>query len=73
MNCVSDALSSVLVDTGSSLNMMPKSTLSRLSFQGAPMRGSGIIVKAFDGSCKTIIGEVDLPMTIGPHIFQITF
>ena len=39
MNCVSHALSSVLVDIGSSLNVMPKSTLSRLSFQGTPMRG----------------------------------
>lgn len=39
-NCVSDALSSVLVDIGFSLNVMPKSTLSRLSFQGTPMRGN---------------------------------
>lgn len=73
MNYVSDALSSVLVDTRSSPNVMPKSTLSRLSFQGAPMRGSGIIVKAFDGSHKIVIGEVDLLMTIGPHFSQITF
>ena len=38
MNCKEDALSNVLVDTGSSLNVLPKSTLSRLSYQGAPMR-----------------------------------
>lgn len=37
------------------------------------MRSSGVIVKAFDGSRTTVIGEVDLPMTIGPHTFQITF
>ena len=35
MNCKEDALSNVLVDIGSSLNMLPKSTLSRLSYQGA--------------------------------------
>ncbi|XP_050909412.1 uncharacterized protein LOC127123212 [Lathyrus oleraceus] len=73
INCMNDSLSSVLVDTGSSLNGMPKSTLSRLSFQGAPMRSSGIIVKAFDGSRKTVIREVNLPMTIIPHTFQIIF
>ncbi|XP_050909053.1 uncharacterized protein LOC127122814 [Lathyrus oleraceus] len=73
INCMNDSLSSVLVDTGSSLNVMPKSTLSRLSFQGAPMKSSGIIVKAFDGSRKIVIGEVNLPMTIRPHTFQITF
>ncbi|XP_050895845.1 uncharacterized protein LOC127102527 [Lathyrus oleraceus] len=32
MNCVSYIFSSVLLDIGSSLNVMPKSTLSRLSF-----------------------------------------
>ena len=37
------------------------------------MRPSGVIVKAFDGSRKTVIGEVDLPIVIGPHTFQITF
>ena len=50
-----------------------KSTMSRLSYQGAPMRYSGVIVKAFDGSHKTVIGEVDLPVKIGPSDFQITF
>ncbi|KAI5436301.1 hypothetical protein KIW84_022682 [Lathyrus oleraceus] len=52
MNCKEDALSNMLVDTGSSLNVLPKSTLSKLSYQGAPMRCSSVIVKAFDAySC----------------------
>ncbi|KAI5400401.1 hypothetical protein KIW84_065333 [Lathyrus oleraceus] len=38
MNCKNDAMSNVLVDTGSSLNVLPKSTLSKLSYQGPPMR-----------------------------------
>jgi hypothetical protein len=73
MNCQSDALSNVLVDNGSSLNVMPKTTLARLSYQGAPMRHSGVVVRAFDGSRRSVMGEVDLPMMIGPHVFQITF
>ncbi|KAI5441167.1 hypothetical protein KIW84_010578 [Lathyrus oleraceus] len=73
MNCKEDALSNVLVDTSSSLNILPKSTLSRLSYQGAPMRYNGVIVKAFDGSRKAVIVEVDLPMKICPSYFQITF
>ncbi|KAI5444202.1 hypothetical protein KIW84_012721 [Lathyrus oleraceus] len=73
MNCKNDAMSNVLVDTGSSLNVLPKTTLSRLSYQGPPMRQSGVVVKAFDGSRKTVIGEVDLPIKIGPSDFQITF
>ena len=73
MNCKEDALSNVLVDTRSSLNVLPKSTLSKLSYQGAPMRYSGVIVKAFDGSRKTVIREVDLQVKIGSSDFQITF
>ncbi|KAI5444592.1 hypothetical protein KIW84_013015 [Lathyrus oleraceus] len=73
MSCKDDAMSNVLVDTGSSLNVLPKSTLAKLSYQGPPMRQSGVVVKAFDGSHKTVIGEVDLPVKIGPSDFQITF
>ncbi|KAI5445771.1 hypothetical protein KIW84_013850 [Lathyrus oleraceus] len=73
MNCKDDALLNVLVDTGSSLNVLPKSTLSRFSYQGAPMRYSGVIVKAFDDSRKTVIGIVDLPIKIGLSDFQISF
>ncbi|KAI5402338.1 hypothetical protein KIW84_050085 [Lathyrus oleraceus] len=50
MNYKEDDLSNMLVDTGSSLNVLPQSTLSKLSYQGALMRYSGVIVKAFDGS-----------------------
>ncbi|KAI5412787.1 hypothetical protein KIW84_057421 [Lathyrus oleraceus] len=73
MNCKDDAMSNVLVDTGSLLNVLPKSTLEKLSYQGPPMRQSGVVVKAFDGSRKTVIGEVELPIKIGPSDFQITF
>jgi hypothetical protein len=37
------------------------------------MRQSGLVVKAFDGSRKTVIREVELPIKIGPSDFQITF
>ncbi|XP_050916713.1 uncharacterized protein LOC127131865 [Lathyrus oleraceus] len=73
MNYQEDALSNVLVDTGCSLNVMPKSNMSNLSYQGAPMRFSGVVVKAFDGSRKTMIGEVDLLLKMGLCSFHITF
>lgn len=34
MICQEDVMSIMLVDIGSSLNVMPKSTLSKLSYQG---------------------------------------
>jgi hypothetical protein len=66
-------ISNVLVDTGPSLNVMPESTLRQLSHHGLSLRGSSYLVKAFDGSRKDVLGEVDLPITIGPETFQITF
>ena len=37
------------------------------------MRSSDIIVKAFDGSRKSVMRELEFPIHIGPHLFQITF
>lgn len=37
------------------------------------MRFNGVVVKAFDGSRKIMIGEVDLPLKIGPCPFHIMF
>ncbi|KAI5431414.1 hypothetical protein KIW84_035559 [Lathyrus oleraceus] len=59
--------------TGSSLNVLPKSTLAKLSYQGHPMRQSGVVIKAFDRSRKNLIGEVELPIKIRPSDFHITF
>ncbi|XP_050889760.1 uncharacterized protein LOC127095058 [Lathyrus oleraceus] len=73
IECVDTVLSRVLVDTGSSLNILPKNSLSKLTIEGLVMKPSSLIVRAFDGSRRTVIGEVDLPMKIGPHIFFITF
>ncbi|XP_050916483.1 uncharacterized protein LOC127131612 [Lathyrus oleraceus] len=64
-NYKEEALSNVLVETGSSLNVLPKSTLSRLSYQGAPRRYSGVIVKEFDGSHKIVIGKNGKLVIIG--------
>ncbi|GAU51898.1 hypothetical protein TSUD_416830, partial [Trifolium subterraneum] len=71
--CKFDSLSNVLVDIGSSLNVMSKITFDKLAYRGALLRPSAIIVKAFDGSRKSVIGEIDLPISVGPYEFQITF
>ena len=63
----------VLVYNGSSLNVMPKMTLDKLSFDASYMRPSSMVVRAFDGSCHDVRGEIDLLIQIGPCTFQITF
>lgn len=61
IKCKEDALARVLIDIGSSLNVMPKWPLDKLSYQGEKMKTSALI------------GEVELSIQIGPHVLQITF
>ncbi|XP_050914977.1 uncharacterized protein LOC127129916 [Lathyrus oleraceus] len=57
VKCEDDALARDLVDTGSSLNVIPKRTLSKLSYQGPDMKPSALIVKAFDGAVTSILHQ----------------
>ena len=61
----------VLIDNGSLLNVMPKSTFDKLPFNKAHLRPSSMIVRAFDGSRWNVIEEIDLPIQVGPHLCHI--
>ena len=71
--CKSDSLSNVLIDTGSALNVMSKSTLTQLAYSGAQLRPSTVSVRAFDGTRRSVVGNIDLPISVGPHEFIVTF
>lgn len=73
LRCIDTSLSRVLVDTGSSLNVIPKTTMVKLSLEGLNMKPNTLIVRAFDVSRRAVIREVDLPIKISPTIFTITF
>lgn len=73
VTCTYTLVSRVLVDTGSSLNMFPNRTLSQLQFEGTEMRASALTARAFCGSRREVIGEVDLSISVSPHQFTITF
>ncbi|XP_050915175.1 uncharacterized protein LOC127130153 [Lathyrus oleraceus] len=73
IECMDTVLSRVLVDIGFFLNVMPKSSFAKLTVEGLVMKSSELIVRTFDGTRRNVIGEVNLPMKIGPHTFLITF
>ncbi|XP_050877660.1 uncharacterized protein LOC127081452 [Lathyrus oleraceus] len=73
LECTSVTLSRVLVDTGSSLNVLPKAALMNLNYQGVEIRPSDLMVRAFDGFRRAFFGEVDLPIKIGPQVFTANF
>ena len=63
----------VLVDTGSSLNVLPKGALDRLDYKGLVLKPNDIVVRAFDGSKRMVHGEVDLLIKVGSQVFNSTF
>ena len=63
----------VLVDTGSSLNVLPKKALDRLDCKGLTLKPSNIVVRTFDGSKRMVYGEEDIPIKVGTQTCDSTF
>ena len=55
-------LPKVLIDNGSSLNVMPLSTLMRLPIDKSYMRHTKTVVRAFDGTRREVTGEIEIEM-----------
>ena len=68
VKCMDHIVAKVLIENGSSLNVMPKSTLDKLPFNASHLRPSSMVVWAFDGSRQDMRGEIDLPIQNGPHM-----
>ncbi|RDX91743.1 hypothetical protein CR513_26230, partial [Mucuna pruriens] len=50
-----------------------KQTLEKLPYDKNKIRNSSTIVRAFDGSHRVVVGEIEIPVQIGPFEFQIHF
>ena len=66
-------LPKVLIDNGSSLNVMPLSTLMRLPIDRSHMKHTHIVVRAFDGTRREMTEEIKIEIQIGPCIFKVEF
>ena len=66
VKCLEHIVAKVLIENGSSLNVMPKATLDKLPFNASHLRPSSMVVRAFDGNYRDVRGEIDLPIQIGP-------
>lgn len=67
------AITHILVDNGPSLKVMPRVTLEKLPHDGVQLKPNAMIVRAFDGSKKDVIGEIELSVQVDPCVFWITF
>uniref|UniRef100_A0A2N9HVZ6 Uncharacterized protein n=1 Tax=Fagus sylvatica TaxID=28930 RepID=A0A2N9HVZ6_FAGSY len=66
-------VSRVLIDNGSALNVCPLSTLEKLDIDPTRVRVNSMVVRAFDGTRREVLGEIDLPVEIGPQVYDINF
>ncbi|XP_052478489.1 uncharacterized protein LOC128034014 [Gossypium raimondii] len=71
--CKGYILPGVLVDNGSALNVLPLSTLSRLPVDSSHMKACQSIVKAFDGTKKSVMERMEVPLKIDPITHEVDF
>ncbi len=63
----------VLIDNGSALNVLPNATLARLPIGSSTIRQSAMVVRAFDGTKREVLEDIDLPLQIEACTFNVTF
>ena len=73
IKCKSHVMPRALLDNGSSLNVIPMSTLSRLPIDLSNLKKSQMVVKAFDGTKREVLGNIKLPIQVGPSVFESEF
>ncbi|RDY04853.1 hypothetical protein CR513_11374, partial [Mucuna pruriens] len=73
VKCGGYMMAKVLINNGSSLNVMPKAMLDKVYLPGATLKNSPLVVRAFDGSKREVMGKITLPIRIGPKTFDVTF
>ncbi|XP_070023319.1 uncharacterized protein [Nicotiana sylvestris] len=73
VKCENSMVTQVLVDNGSSVNICPLSTLSKLKVEDERIHKNSICVRGFDGGGKYSVGDIMLELTIGPVEFTMEF
>ncbi|XP_038679463.1 uncharacterized protein LOC119980739 [Tripterygium wilfordii] len=71
--CRGFEVASILIDNRSSLNILPKETFDRLPIDGSYLKQVLVVAKAFDGTRKEIMGEIEVPLEIANVTFNVPF
>ena len=71
--CKNHIMPQALLDNGTSMNVIPMSTVSRLPIDLSYMKKSHMVVKAFDGMKKEVMGNIELLIQVGPCTFNSEF
>ncbi|XP_016713377.2 uncharacterized protein [Gossypium hirsutum] len=71
--CKGYTLPSVLIDNGSALNVLPFSTVNRFPRDSSHMKTCHNVVRVFDGTERNVMGRIDIPLLIGPNVYEVDF
>ena len=71
--CKDCLIGKVLVDNGSTLNVLPKHMLKEMPVDESYMKPSIMMARAYDGSPRPIIGTLEVVLYMGPQLFLVTF
>ena len=66
-------LPKVLIDNGSSINVMPLFTLMRLPVNRSYMRHTKTVVRAFDDTRREVTKEIEIEIQTGSSTFTVEF
>ncbi|XP_073268737.1 uncharacterized protein [Populus alba] len=72
VKCKDCVIAKVLIDNGSSLNVLPRHVLDKMPVDASHMKPSTMTARAYDGSSRPISGSIDVELIIGPQPFQVT-
>jgi hypothetical protein len=65
-------IAKVLIDNGSALNVLPRHVLDKMSVEVSHMKPSTMTARAYNGSPRPIMGNIDVEFVIGLQPFQVT-
>ncbi|KAK5770254.1 hypothetical protein PVK06_046404 [Gossypium arboreum] len=71
--CKGYIIPNVLIDNGSALNVMPLATLSRIPMDLSYLRPCHSTVRAFDGTRREVMEKIEIPLEVGPYIYDVEF
>ncbi|XP_073262695.1 uncharacterized protein [Populus alba] len=73
VKCKDFLIGKVLVDNGSALNVLPKYILKEMLVDESHMKPSTITARAYDGSPRPVLGNLEVELYVGPQMFLTTF
>jgi hypothetical protein len=72
VRCKDGTIGKVLVDNNLALNVLPKHVLNDMSIDSMLMLPNTIIVRAYDGSPRQMVGTIEMELFISLQVLLVT-